>query len=116
VKTSVADPSTLAPQDAIEALGLAIARAVAELGAAPRTPAQPAPGEQPRWLAIGRFAKEYKYSTRSVSRWVKLGMPHVGSGRNCRINVAAALLWIEDGGPAKAIRKLGADAHARALQ
>ncbi len=82
--------------------------------------ARPAPAaasvEQPRWLPIGRFAEAYNYSTRSVSRWVKLGMPHVGSGRNCRINVVAALRWIEDGGPKNAIRELGADAHARALQ
>ncbi|KYG07417.1 hypothetical protein BE21_02465 [Sorangium cellulosum] len=68
------------------------------------------------WLPIGKFARTYSYSTKSVSRWVRLGMPSVGKGRNCRIHVEGAVAWLGEGGPAKALKKRGADAHARALQ
>ncbi|MGK3961353.1 hypothetical protein WMF01_12300 [Sorangium sp. So ce1667] len=68
------------------------------------------------WLPIGKFAKTYNYSTKAVSRWVRLGMPHVGKGRNCRIDVERAVAWLDEGGPAKELRRRGAEAHAVALQ
>jgi hypothetical protein len=68
------------------------------------------------WMGIGAFAKAHRYAPRTISRWVRLNMPHFGKGRNCRINVHAALAWIDGGGPALAARRLGFESHARSIQ
>jgi hypothetical protein len=53
-----------------------------------------APEPPPQWLSISAFAKAYGYDRSAVVRWVKLGMPHIGKGRNWRISVPEALAWI----------------------
>lgn len=79
-------------------------------------PASAPPKEEAKWLRICAFAAAYGYSSRSVSRWVKLGIPHIGNGHNTRINVARALVWLADDGPSKAARRLGIESHAKSLQ
>jgi len=80
------------------------------------TGAQAAPASQPQrqWMRISEFARAHGYAQRTVASWVKLGMPHVGTGRHCRIQVAAAEQWLRDGGPANARRMLGMKSHGRA--
>lgn len=98
--------------DALKVLRDGIDQIIASAAAPP--PAEPAAGE---WLTIGKFAKRYGYSTRTVSRWVNdFSMPHVGKHRNCRINVAAAMAWLESGGARAAAKRMGHEAHGRTLQ
>lgn len=62
------------------------------------------------WLSQKRFAERYGYASRTVSRWVRLNMPHIGRGKNCRIHVAGALRWLNEGGARAEIAKRGQEA------
>lgn len=58
--------------------------------------------KQPRWVTVADFAKRTGYSRRTISNYIKMGMPTVGRGRGRRVILAAALAWIERGGPTAA--------------
>ena len=74
---------------------------------------EPAAADEILWMRINQFAKTHHYSSKTISQWVKLGMPHIGRGHYCRINVKAAEKWITEGGPTKAAMSLGMMARAR---
>ena len=57
------------------------------------------------WMRICEFARTHHYSTKTVSQWCKLGMPHIGNGHYTRIDVREAEKWIADDGPTKAAMK-----------
>jgi hypothetical protein len=59
----------------------------------------PAAADEVRWMRIKQFAQEHSYSSRTISQWLKLGMPHIGRGHHRRIDVKAAEKWIAEGGP-----------------
>ena len=77
------------------------------------TPPAPAPAAQAAWMRISEFAKTHRYSPKTVSQWCKLGMPHIGKGHHCRIDVRAAEKWIADGGATKAATTMGRVAHRK---
>jgi hypothetical protein len=79
-------------------------------------PRQDPPEDGPKWMRIKTFAEAHGYAPRTISRWVRLNMPHIGKGHSCRINVSAAIAWIANGGPTASARKLGFASHARSLQ
>jgi hypothetical protein len=68
------------------------------------------------WMKIKQFATAFGYSSKAVSQWCKLGMPHIGKGHYCRIDVRAAKKWLEEGGPTKAAMLLGKHAHMRSVR
>jgi hypothetical protein len=103
-------------REALQALLDAAARIVAEHDAPLVAPGIAPSAEAPEWMPIGKFAKRHGYAERTVSRWVRLGMPHVGRGRNCRINVSKARAWISEDGAKKAVLQLGQAAHLRSMQ
>jgi hypothetical protein len=65
------------------------------------------------WMRISEFARAHRYSARTISQWCRLGMPHIGKGHHCRIDVRAAEAWIAAGGPRTAAMRMGMTAHAR---
>lgn len=68
------------------------------------------------WMRIKHFATAFSYSSKAVSQWCKLGMPHIGKGHYCRIDVRAAKTWLQEGGPTKAAMLLGKHAHMRSVR
>lgn len=78
----------------------------------PTTPAR-APADEVRWMRISEFARTHRYSPKTVSQWCRLGMPHIGKGHHCRIDVRAAEKWIADGGAARAAATMGRVAHMK---
>ena len=72
-----------------------------------------APAVEPTWMRISQFARTHHYSAKTVSQWCRLGMPHIGSGHHCRIDVRAAQKWIAEDGPRNAAMRLGMLAHTR---
>lgn len=68
------------------------------------------------WMKMKEFATAFGYSTKAVSQWCKLGMPHIGKGHYCRIDVRAAKKWLEEGGPTQAAMLLGKNAHRRSVR
>lgn len=77
---------------------------LAELG--PVEP--PAAPEPPRFQTPAKYARERGYSGKTVARWLKLGLPKIGSGRQTRVRVAEADAWLAAGGPEAAARMAGA--------
>lgn len=75
----------------------------ADGGAAPGT-AKTSATPEPRLMTVKSYAKRAGYATSTVQRWVKMGIPHVPSGRGVRIKVAAADAWIESGGARETAR------------
>ena len=68
------------------------------------------------WMRMKQFATAFGYSPKAVSQWCKLGMPHIGKGHYCRIDVRAAKTWLQEGGPTKAAMLLGKHAHMRSVR
>lgn len=68
------------------------------------------------WLSQKAFAERFGYSPRSVSRWVKLGMPRRGQRKNSRIPVELALKWLDAGGASAVARRAGEEARVGASQ
>ncbi len=54
-----------------------------------------------------QFAKIMGVSLRSVREWIARDLPTVRSGRLVRVDVAAAKLWLSNGGANGAASKLG---------
>ena len=84
-------------------------------------PDAPAPPTKPRstvadWMRMKNFAAAFGYSPKTISQWCKLGMPHIGKGHYCRIDVRAAKKWLEEGGPTRSARLMGAHAHLRSVR
>lgn len=77
------------------------------------TPALAPAAPQAAWMRISEFAKTHRYSPKTVSQWCKLGMPHIGKGHHCRIDVRAAEKWIADGGATKAATTMGRIANMK---
>jgi hypothetical protein len=72
---------------------------------------QPSPSRA--WMRMSEFARTHHYSAKTVSQWVRLGMPHIGKRHHCRVNVRAAETWIAEDGPTKAAKAMGMLAHAK---
>jgi hypothetical protein len=88
---------------------------------APAAPEAPAQATKPHsivadWMRMKNFAAAFGYSPKTISQWCKLGMPHIGKGHYCRIDVRAAKKWLEEGGPTRAARLMGAHAHLRSVR
>ncbi|UQA60420.1 helix-turn-helix domain-containing protein [Polyangium aurulentum] len=47
-----------------------------------------------RYAKLREFARERHYGASTVRRWIKEGMPHIGSGRSLRIKVPEAEAWL----------------------
>jgi hypothetical protein len=75
-------------------------------------PAPPHPVEV-LWMRISEFARAHRYSAKTISQWCRLGMPHIGQGHHCRINVRAAEKWIAEGGATRVAKIMGRVAHTR---
>ena len=71
------------------------------------------PREALTWMRISEFARTHRYSTKTVSQWCRLGMPHIGKGHYCRIDVRAAEAWLAADGPKRAAMNMGRLAHAK---
>lgn len=85
------------------------------IGATSPTPA-PVPIDEVRWMRISEFARTHRYSPKTISQWCRLGMPHIGQGHHCRINVRDAEKWIADGGATRAAGAMGKLAHRKETQ
>jgi hypothetical protein len=104
MKPSIAAPSTLTHPDALEALGAALARVVAEL-AAPiaarlvqeRTPSPP-PAPAPL-VDMDGLTAALGVSVTTVRRMVKEGCPVERYGKSARFDVAAVRAWARERGP-----------------
>jgi hypothetical protein len=83
---------------------------------APAPPAAVPARAESVWMRIKHFATAFGYSPKAVSQWCKLGMPHIGKGHYCRIDVRAAKTWLLEGGPTKAAMLLGKHAHMRSVR
>lgn len=64
---------------------------VRELAAAP-----PPPDPTPLYWTPAEFAARRRVHVSTVRAWLRLGLPHVGSGRSIRIKVAEADGWSAD--------------------
>jgi hypothetical protein len=51
------------------------------------------------YATVEQFAERWLFSTKSVRRWIKLGMPHFDVGTDVRIPVVDADSWVRAGGP-----------------
>jgi hypothetical protein len=65
-------------------------------------PAKALPATGARFMTCPAFAQTRGLSDRTIRDYCELGMPHSGEGRGRRVLVAAAIAWIDDGGPARA--------------
>jgi hypothetical protein len=83
---------------------------------APAAPAAVSVRAESVWMRMKHFATAFGYSPKAVSQWCKLGMPHIGKGHYCRIDVRAAKTWLQEGGPTKAAMLLGKHAHMRSVR
>jgi hypothetical protein len=84
--------------------------------AAPAPPAAVPARAESVWMRMKQFATAFSYSPKAVSQWCKLGMPHIGKGHYCRIDVPAAKTWLQEGGPTRAAMLLGKHAHMRSVR
>jgi hypothetical protein len=75
-----------------------------------------APVTEATWMRISEFARTHRYSPKTVSQWCRLGMPHIGKGHHCRVDVRAAEKWIADGGATRAAATMGRIAHMKETQ
>ena|GEM_PF-4829966 len=65
----------------------------------------PAKEHEPKYMRVRDFARSRGYSESTIRSWVRVGMPHVPSGRGSRILVAGADEWISAGGARLAIER-----------
>lgn len=71
--------------------------------------AEAAPSNEPppEYVTMADFAARTRYSPRTIRHYVAMGMPSAGTGRARKIKLAAALAWIERGGPTIAAATMG---------
>jgi hypothetical protein len=75
------------------------------LSASPAAPIEQPAMQEPRALCVEKYAKSRGFSVSTVRRWIKIGCPHVLTGRGARIIVAQADAWLAAGGARAAVER-----------
>lgn len=91
-------------REAVKAIANALRQIADVLDAPPAAPAGQ-PTQEPKTLCVDKYAKSRGFSVSTVRRWIKIGCPHVLSGRGARIIVAQADAWLAAGGARAAVER-----------
>jgi hypothetical protein len=91
--------------EAVKTIARAL-RQIADVLDAPPAASAEQPAQEPKTLCVEKYAKSRGFSVSSVRRWIKVGCPHILTGRGARVVVAQADAWLAAGGARAAVERL----------